>query len=444
MEKEIIIKLKEKFQTGQLLKLFKSMLQKAKKVGFLHLLSANMLLQIAGFGGQIFLTRILSVEEIGKIKVLQSFLGIIILIAGLGINVAILKLCSEKISDEEKDILFVNGFKFSIVISLFTTVTVVLLAFLGLLSENNEINNAMKLYIVQVPFLVMNTFAIFYLQSQKRVHDMSKIQSKTKIMVIVVSTLSAYFFGLYGYVMGIVFSNIVATVLCFSLLKDKLVKLKEIKVSKVYILKLLNISGVSFVTNLMGQLVISLNILLLSYMSKSSAEIGYYGIAQLIITSMMIIPNTLNQIMIPYLSEKSDNEKEIKKILSSYQKRMRILIFSLFVATYFIVPAFMPVVFGEKYSNSIVYFRILLVGMVFWSLYSPKGITLVSIGKVDYNFYTSMCTFIINILLNIVLIIKFDVMGAALATMLTYFITIFFNNYFFKKALIKKYSTSRT
>ncbi|PFQ70705.1 glycosyltransferase [Bacillus cereus] len=415
------------------------MLQKAKKVGFLHLLSANMLLQIAGFGGQIFLTRILSVEEIGQIKVLQSFLGIIILIAGLGINVAILKLCSEKISDEEKDILFVNGFKFSIVISLFTTVVVILLAFLGLFSENNEINNAMKLYIIQVPFLVMNTFSIFYLQSQKKVHAMSKIQSKTKIMVIVVSTLSAYFFGLYGYVMGIVFSNIVATFLCFSLLKAKLVKLREIKISKFYILKLLSISGVSFVTNLMGQLVISLNILLLSYMSKSSAEIGYYGIAQLIITSMMIIPNTLNQIMIPYISEQSKNKQKIIELLNSYQKRMRMLMSILFITTYFIVPIFMPIVFGEKYTNSITYFRILLVGMLCWSLYSPKGITLLSIGRIDYNFYTSICTCIINIVLNMVLILKFDVIGAAFATMLTYFVTIFLNNYFFKKAIAKHY-----
>lgn len=118
---------------------------------------------------------------------------------------------------------------------------------------------------------------------------------------------------------------------------------------------------------------------------------------------------------------------------------MKVLVMLLVVSMYFLVPIFIPFVFGTNYSESIIYFRILLIGMLFWGIYSPKGITLVSIGRVDFNFYVSMGTLIINIILNVVLIMKYGVIGAALATTLTYLFTIFVNNYFYKKALIRQY-----
>ncbi|UOK57879.1 polysaccharide biosynthesis C-terminal domain-containing protein [Bacillus sp. OVS6] len=102
--------------------------------------------------------------------------------------------------------------------------------------------------------------------------------------------------------------------------------------------------------------------------------------------------------------------------------------FSIFSSAFFL-----PLVFGENYINSVPYFQILVVGLFFWSIYSPKGITLVSIGRVDANFKVSLISFIINVVLNILFIYKFGALGAALATTITYFITIFINKYYFRK-----------
>ncbi|MDC6158982.1 flippase [Bacillus albus] len=408
---------------------------KALKIGFVHLLSANFLLQIAGFGGQIFLTKILSVEDIGRIKVLQSFLSNLIIIAGLGLNIAILKLCSENVSQERKMGLFKAGFRISLYFSIVMTAITICLAIFNVFSSDNSINELMKYYAIQIPFLVMGAYFASYLQSQKKIHLMSKVQSISKILVVVISVIGAYLYGIDGYVLTLVLGLSLSTLLFVPFLKLELKSMKFQKINKEFMRLPLKLGSYSFATNLLGQLVITFNILILNYMNGNQAEIGYYGIAQLIITSMMIIPNTLNQMMIPYISEQTGKMTQIKGMLKRFEKRMLVMTISLCVLAFFLGSLLIPVIFGENYKSSVPYFQVLIFGVLFWSIYSPKGITLVSIGRVDINFKISMISFSINLILNLVLIKHLGTMGAALATVLTYLITIFVNRYYFKKVL---------
>ncbi|PGZ08311.1 glycosyltransferase, partial [Bacillus thuringiensis] len=123
------------------------------------------------------------------------------------------------------------------------------------------------------------------------------------------------------------------------------------------IAKPLKLGSYSFITNLLGQLILTFNILILNYMNVDPKEVGYYGIAQLIITSMMIIPNTLNQLMIPYISEQTDNRVQIKKMLKKFESRMLMITALLCTSTFFIIPLMMPLIFGKEYVNSVPYFQ---------------------------------------------------------------------------------------
>ncbi|MED2798260.1 flippase [Bacillus thuringiensis] len=406
---------------------------KAMEKGFVHLLSANFLLQIAGFGGQIFLTRILSVEDIGRLKVLQSFLSNLTIIAGLGLNVAILKMCSEKISIQQKQRLFEDGFKVTAIFSVLITLLTFIIAGFGGFSSDIQINNLMKIYAFQIPFLSISAYFVAYLQSQKKIHLMSNVQSISKIAVVIISILGAYIYGMTGYIITLVIALSLTTLLFVPFIKSELQSIKYKRIDKGLIAKPLKLGSYSFITNLLGQLILTFNVLILNYMNVDPKEVGYYGIAQLIITSMMIIPNTLNQLMIPYISEQTDNRVQIKKMLKKFESRMLMITALLCTSTFFIIPLIMPMIFGKEYVNSVPYFQVLVIGLFFWSIYSPKGITLLSIGRVDLNFKVSCISFGFNIILNFILIYKFGALGAAIATTATYFITIFINRIYFKK-----------
>lgn len=394
----------------------------------MHLLSANLLIQIAGFGGQIFLTRILSVEDIGTIKILQSYLNILVILASLGLNTAVLKLCSEDIKKEQQLAIFNISFFFTTLISI---VIIVVITFILTFTSLN-VDKLLSVYILLIPFLSLTNLIISYLQSQQKIKTISLVQSYSKIFIVVFSTIIAYVSGLNGYIISLVILNAIVFLVTLYYIKNDLKPKTLLKDKLFYMRKLMNIGTFALGANLLTVLLANFNIIIGNHITNDVREIGYYSIAQLIITTMMIIPSTLGQIMVPKISKVSKNLDEVLKIFKIYHKRNTILAVSVAVLAGISAPYIIPFVFGEEYKNSVYYFEILLLGFVFWSIFSPKGITLMSLGRSDINFYVSLISVVINITLNYILILHYGMYGAATANTITYLINIFVNNYFFK------------
>lgn len=77
-------------------------LNEIKQKGFFHLLSANLLIQAVAFASQLFVAGILSPEDIGRIKFIQTLLSVFSIFAGMGFSASTLKLCSENRTETEK------------------------------------------------------------------------------------------------------------------------------------------------------------------------------------------------------------------------------------------------------------------------------------------------------------------------------------------------------
>ncbi|MFJ9383231.1 flippase [Peribacillus sp. NPDC101481] len=414
-------------------KTFADLYQLANKVGFLHLLSANLLIQISAFGGQIFLTRILSVEDIGTIKVLQSYLNILILVASLGLNTSVLKLCSEDISKKKQKSIFNISFLITIVSSFIIMLIVINLVNVSIIN----VDNLIKIYIFLIPILSLTNLIIVYLQSQQKIKTMSIIQSYTKIFIVIFSTLFAYWLGLEGYIYSLVILNFISFIVILLFIRREM-NFKYI--FNITIPKLKNIfnNGLfAFGSNLLGTLMSNVNIIMATFLTINSKEIGYYSIAQLIISAMMMFPATLGQIMIPKISRVSHNVEDVKILLKKYQIRNTIISISVALIAGIFAPFILPLVFGEKYSNSVFYLEILLIGFIFWSIYSPKGITLMSVGRSDINLYINTIATILNITINYFFISRYGMYGAAIANTITYLLTIFINGYFFNKIYLR-------
>lgn len=426
---------KYKYEISNFKVIFSNIITKGIKVGFFHLLSANILLQIAGFGSQIFLTRILPVEDIGRIRVLQSFLAIFLILATSGINTTILKLCSTDNDETEK----LKIFKNSIIISLFTSLGVVLavwfLSFNNFLSKDRVINEQMSFFILQVPIMVFNSIVLSYLQAQQKIKEISNIQSISKLFIIVISIISAFIYGLSGYILGLLIATFLSAFIYFLPLKQTFKQLKYIKINVKHTKHILKFSSYAFGTGLLWQIIISSGPIISSFFNEDNVQLAYYGNAQLIINTLMMIPMTLNQIMIPRLSRQERDIFTLKQTFDNYQKRMIILMTIVTIASYTIIPFLIPIVFGQSYKGSIVYFKILLIGLFCWGIYSPKNNTLFGMGKVKYVFYINLLMCFLNFILNIILIKKYGVFGAAYSSCITFFGGILINNYYFKKLI---------
>ncbi len=420
-------------------KKIKSTLNRISKIGFFHLLSANLILQIVGLGIQIFLARILSVDDIGRIRIIQSFISIATIIAGLGVNTAILKLCSEDIDNNKKKIIFINGIKFNFITSLVVLIVCIICSVTNIYSADNIINMSLRYYSVIIPFSVFNDLGIVYLQSQKKIKDMSRIQIITKVISVLFIMLFSMLFSLNGFIFAYIITGIISFLIFIILFKNELNGFSRIKITKKHIKDIFNIGKYAFATNSIGQILASVDVLFMNYLINDNSRIGFFGIAQLIIGGLMIVPSTFNQIIVPYVSENCKSKNKVIEIYNGYYKKMISLMFSVIVISFFVIPIFIPVIFGSKYVSSISYFRIMLVGFFFWSITATRGIILLGIGQIKYNFYVSLITACFNLIFNYVFILKFGAKGAAYGTVLGYFLGSIVSKRIFYKAINNRY-----
>lgn len=420
-------------------KKIKGTLYMISKIGVIHLLSANFMLQIVGFGIQIFLVRILSIDNIGRIKVMQSFIAIATIVAGLGGNTAILKLCSEDIDISQKKIIFINGVKFNFITSLVVLVICILCSFTNIYSADNIINVSLRYYSLIIPFNVLNDLGMVYLQSQKKIKDMSRIQIIIKAISVVFIILFSSLFSLNGFVCAYVITGIIGFIIFIILFKNEFSGFLKIRIVKEHIKNIFNIGKYAFATNSIGQILSSVDILFMNYFINDNSKIGFFGIAQLIIAGLMIIPSTFNQIIVPYISENCKFRCKVIKIYNGYYKKIISLMFGVIAISFFIIPFFIPIIFGSKYVNSINYFRILLIGLFFWSITATRGIVLLGIGQIKYNFYIVLITAFFNLLFNYIFILRFGANGAAYGTSLAYLVGSIISKKIFYKAINNKY-----
>jgi len=148
-----------------------------------------------------------------------------------------------------------------------------------------------------------------------------------------------------------------------------------------------------------------------------------------------VIPKSIQQISIPYFSEKSNNYKSWMKVYKRYNK---ILLFVILIVTFLsilIVPVFIHYVFEGKYDDSIKYFLILIFGWLFRSLSYLKTGSVIGLGEIKYNFYAALFLLPINIMLIYLFISNYNILGVAYANVIIGILTFFIVFILFKKAV---------
>ncbi len=399
------------------------LLTNIKKKGFFHLLSANFIIGFLGFGSQLLVAKFLTPIELGQIKAIQSFIGVGAILAGFGFNTAILKLCSEKRSSEERAFIFKQNFYYTIVPILLVLAGFVCLAKFGLLSPDKTINKWLPLYMLVIPALVYTSLIMVYLQALKKIQLMARVQVFIRMFGFIILIPATYFYGLIGFILSTIFIGYIALMPLFNLVKDSLVVKFKVKVKAVFHQSFFfaKWSAAANVIATVGQFV---DIFMLNYLIKDRVIFGYYGLATIFIIGLNYITSTVQSIATPYFSEKSDDKKEFLRVLKKYEKLMILLALGVSIAAFMIVPPFIKIVYGNNYASAGLYFRILVLKYFFWSCYALLGVAILGLGKMRFNFLSVSISVPCSLILSYFFITSYGAIGAAVAQAIAYFITL--------------------
>ncbi len=389
--------------------------------GFFHLLSANFIISFLGFGSQLFVAKFLAPAELGQIKAMQSFIVVATILAGFGFNTAVLKLCSEKRSTEERAFIFKQTLYYTAVPIALVLVTLFLLAKLRLLSPDPGVNKWLPLYMLVIPAGTYTSLIMVYLQALKKIQLMAKAQVFIRLFGFVVLVSATYFYGLVGFILSIIFVGYVSLFPLINLVKDSFKS--RIKVNNVFIQSFFYAKW-SVSANAVSTIGQYADIFMLNYLIKDRVSFGYYALSTIFILAMNNITATVQSIVTPYFSEKSTDKKEFLRVLKKYEKLMILLVLGVSIAAFLIVPAFIRIVYGSNYASAGVYFRILVLKYFFWSCYALFGVAILGLGKMRYNFLSVSISVPISLVLSYVFITSYGVTGAAAAQAFAYFIAL--------------------
>lgn len=378
--------------------------------GFFHLFSANALIHLIEFGSQMFVAGILLADDFGRIKSLQTFAAVGVIIAGFGFNTSILKLCSEKNrSDQAKQVLFASAFKFTLLFSSLTIILGIGLSFYGYISSDSLTNNLFVYYSLTIPLIALNNLLIAYYQALKKFKKVSVLLVVARVIHVAIIIILTYLFGLNGFVAGIVTGFFISTLLL--VLKTEFLK-SWAKTTSDHFIENWNLAKFAFAGNIINALSLYLDVFFLNHIVNNPKEFGFYGFALTLIAGLRIITYTTQQFVTPYYSEFSSDDKQILKAFKKSNRIFGAAIIVVGLLSVLLVPILIHFLFRGKYDDSMFYFQVLTLSWAIRSWVSLKGPFLLAIGHLKETFKMSLIILLITIIPYWYLVENFQIEGA--------------------------------
>ena len=412
-------------------------IQAITKKGFFHLFAVNGFIYIIGFVSQLFVAGILDPADIGRIKIMQTYIGFAALLGGFGFNTSLLKLASEQRSEEEKvDLLHLSMLVATVSFFLLYLV-LFFLSKTSLISKDPKIAKLFPYYALFLLPLVIQTMQLAYYQAIRELKKMAVIQFYVKLISVVLILASTYLFKFEGYVAIISITGFISVISLKKGLSGLATKFVNLRFKFQYIIIMWKLARYALLANLVGSLLYSADIYIINYLIEDRTEVGYYMFALTIISTYQIIITSIQQVAFPFFSNKSDNPVNWLKSYKKYNRLNHYLLIIVCLAGIIIIPPLIKLVFSNKYNASLNYFVFLSIAWMIHFLNSMKGTALMGYGRFDINFYISLVGLVICFPAIYFLIKLFGLKGAIIGRIIEGVI-IYLSSYVVFHSFIKK------
>jgi O-antigen/teichoic acid export membrane protein len=181
---------------------------------------------------------------------------------------------------------------------------------------------------------------------------------------------------------------------------------------------MLGFGSKSYVQTLAATLHLRIDQYLIAYLLKSPGEVAYYAIGVNLVSLLLKIPDATGTVLFPRLaaSEQSDAHAATVRVCRNTLFLTALGVVVLAVAG----PLGIPILYGHKFDRAIRPMLILLPGALMMALYQILTRSFTSHAKQEINIAAAVTALCLNVGLNLVLIPRFGIEGAALANGISY------------------------
>ena len=407
--------------------------------GFFYLFTAQGFIVIGGFASQFFVAAFLDPTDIGRIKIMQTYINLSVLICGLGFDTSLLKLASENREDTERKKLYQTAFLVTLICFVCIYLFLCLLSFLGMISSDPVISEIFPLYVLFLLPLSLQNVQLAYYQARKKIRKMAKLQLIIKIISILFIVIFSYFFKLNGYIISVVLTGFLATVIFELGIKNVRFKVFYFKLDFKLLKRMWHLAGFALIANMVGTVAATIDIYLINYLITDRREVGYYMFAITILSVYQLFPLTVQQVAFPFFSEQSSHHEKWYNSYLKYNKLYHLLAGFVFAGGILLLPVLIKFAFSGKYDRSMYYFVFLSFAWMIKTSNMMKGTAIMGYGRFDINFLASLIILVLTFPVVFILIKYYELNGAIIGMIIgavISYITAYFVFQWFNKKLI--------
>ncbi|MCX6799383.1 MAG: flippase, partial [Candidatus Diapherotrites archaeon] len=289
-----------------------------------------------------------------------------------------------------------------------------------------QLGLVLKILAFAIPLEVLTSNFVIIMHAFKKVKYRVLLRNiiENIARISIIFTLLLLGFGLFGASLAAALTAAISFSAALYLLQRKVypVFLKQAKVT-FNLSELLDYSWPLFAVGFFGVLMKSVDTLMLGYLS-TTYNTGIYSIAMSTANMLTIAENSLGVLFLPIITGlyAIKSRSEMHKTYSAVTRWVFSITFPATLFTLLFSAEILTVLFGKIYAEGAVALGILAIGFFLVSFCGPVRSMIESIAKTRLMLYNTLAATAANMLLNALLIPLFGINGAALATMLSFFL----------------------
>jgi len=386
--------------------------------GFFHILGSSFVNKCIAFLTNIVLMRIMSKSDFGVFTGAFNAFYIIFLFSGLGITSGMLYFCSRDIGKEEKASYYRYSFRFGLMTEIFLSAALVVYGAVGYVGIEET-----RKYIIMLAGMPFVTFVYDYyaivLRAEKSNIKYSKYLNINTVLYLVLGCAGAAVGGIAGTIIGRYLAYILTCVVGNRYCKDILDVKDADPLTRSQIKDLSRYSMKSGVTSALNTILYRLDVLIIGYVVVDSSILASYKAGTQLPENLNFIPQCVMIYFLPLLIQNISNTEWIKKKVK--QIYLMVGAVSLAIGLFVIVaaPLIVKILWGDKYIDAVPCMRILSVSFIVLSTFRITSTNiLLALKRTGFTMAVSIVTGVSNIILDVVLTMKFGSIGAAYATLI--------------------------
>lgn len=382
--------------------------------------ASSMINMLLGFIITVLLGRYLGAGDLGLYRMASTIQGITMIFAGIGLPAALLKYVAEYRNDRHKTNMIVSS---GIITTIFLGIffSILLYSLSGIFQDYFKmpgLSHLLRLLSPIFPFALVGAVQLGLLNGLREMKKYAKGLIVQSILMMVISVPLIYWgFGAAGAVIGVVLSSIGMNIYLtqvtnayFNITFDEYARTTKKMLQ--FGVKVFAAGSINLINNRIDIIIIGLYL--------TSADLGYYTVAISLSSFFWLIPLSIQTITGPATSTywKEKNQIAINYMLDKSMKYCTILLVLIGLGVGFFAEYIITVIFAKKeFISAVLPLQILLIGTVIrGSIAQPIGGSLSGIGRPGVDLITVAVISIINITMDIILVPKIGIIGAAIAT----------------------------